>query len=156
MLVRIVRSLMPEEVYRRICRFEEQYSLVFDEFEDRFLKQKRPRQLLSTYLEWAGLVDAYKGYEEEGELDYIVEEIREFDSKQLTSLTQKRIELLNHLANTRVESINELAHKIKRDIKNVYDDLIALKKLGLVSLKQRGKRNVIPETLVEEITFLIR
>lgn len=147
---------MPEEVYRRICRFEEQYSLVFDEFEDRFLKQKRPRQLLSTYLEWAGLVDAYKGYEEEGELDYIVEEIREFDSKQLTSLTQKRIELLNHLANTRVESINELAHKIKRDIKNVYDDLIALKKLGLVSLKQRGKRNVIPETLVEEITFLIR
>jgi hypothetical protein len=151
-----VRNLTPEEVYRRICRFEEQYSLVFDEFEDLFLKQKRPRQLLSVYLEWAGLVDAYRGYEEEGELDYVVEEMREFDFRQLTSLTPKRIELLNHLANTRVESINELAHKIKRDVKNVYDDLIALKRLGLVALKRRGKRNVVPETLVEEITFLIR
>jgi hypothetical protein len=156
LLVRIVRNLTPEEVYRRICRFEEQYSLVFDEFEDLFLKQKRPRQLLSVYLEWAGLVDAYRGYEEEGELDYVVEEMREFDFRQLTSLTPKRIELLNHLANTRVESINELAHKIKRDVKNVYDDLIALKRLGLVALKRRGKRNVVPETLVEEITFLIR
>lgn len=156
MLVKVVRSLTPEEVHRRICRFEKQYSLVFNEFEDRFLKQKRPRHLLSEYLEWAGLVDAYRGYEEGGELDYIVEEIQEFDSRQLASLTPKRIELLNHLANTRVESINELAHKIKRDVKNVYDDLIALRGLGLLVLKRRGKRNVVPETLVEEITFLIR
>ncbi|MDH5494127.1 MAG: hypothetical protein OEY24_00270 [Candidatus Bathyarchaeota archaeon] len=156
MLVRVVRSLTPEEVFRRICRFEEQYSLVFDEFEDRFLKRKKPRHLLSAYLEWAGLVDAYRGYEEEGELDYIVEEIREFDSGQLALLTPKRIELLNHLANTRVESINELAHKVKRDVKNVYEDLVALQRLELLVLKRRGKRNVVPETLVEEITFLVR
>jgi len=82
--------------------------------------------------------------------------VRDFDSKRLTSLTSKRVELLNHLANTRVESINELAHKIKRDIKNVYEDLLALKELGLLKLKRRGKRNVVPETLVEKIAFLIR
>lgn len=154
--MRIVRSLTPEEVYRRICRFEEKYTLAFDEFEDRFLKRKRPRHLLGVYLEWAGLVDAYRGYEEEGELDYMVEEIQEFDSKQLASLTPKRVELLDHLANMRVDSINELAHKIKRDVKNVYADLLALQELGLLFLKRRGKRNVVPETLVEEITFLIR
>jgi len=82
--------------------------------------------------------------------------VRDFDSKRLASLTSKRVELLNHLANTRVESINELAHKIKRDIKNVYEDLLALKELGLLKLKRRGKRNVVPETLVEKIAFLIR
>lgn len=154
--MRIVRSLTPEEVHRRIRRFEEQYGLAFDEFEDQFLNKGRPRHLLSEYLEWAGLVDAYRGYEEEGELDYIVEEIREFDSKLLASLTPKRVELLNHLANTRVESINELAHKVRRDVKNVYEDLLVLKGLGFLELRRRGKRNVVPETLVEEITYLIR
>ncbi|MFQ6068553.1 MAG: hypothetical protein ACE5KD_03315 [Candidatus Bathyarchaeia archaeon] len=135
---------------------EEHYNTTFDKFEDQFLKRKKPRQLLSVYLEWAGLVDAYRGYEEGGELDYIVEETRDFDSKELAKLTPKRIELLNHLANIRVESINELAHKIKRDVKNVYEDLLALKELGLLMLKRRGKRNIVPETLVEEITFLVR
>lgn len=136
--------------------FEEQYGLVFDEFEDQFLKRGRPRHLLSAYLEWAGLVDAYRGYEESGELDYVIEEVLEFDSEQLASLTPKRVELLNHLGKARVDSINELAHKVKRDVKNVYEDLLALRRLGLLMLKRRGKRNIVPESLVEEITFLIR
>jgi hypothetical protein len=156
LLVRIIRSLTPEEVTKQIHGFEEQYGLTFDEFEDQFLEKKRPRHLLSAYLEWAGLIDAYKSYEESGELDYVVEEVREFSSKQLAALTPKRVELLNQLATTRVESINELAHKVRRDVKNVYEDLMALKELGLLVLKRRGKRNVVPETLVEEITFLVR
>ncbi len=151
-----MRNLTSEEVHERICTFEEQYNLTFDVFEEQFLKRDRSRPLLSVYLEWAGLVDAYRGYEEGGELDYIVEEIRDFGTKQLASLTPKRIELLNKLANTRVESINELAHKIKRDVKNVYEDLLVLKELGLLVFKRRGKRNVVPKTLVEEITFLVR
>ncbi len=141
---------------KRIRGFEERYGSAFDEFEDKFLGRRGPRHLLNTYLEWAGLVDAYKGYEEAGELDYIVEEVREFDSVQLASLTPKRVELLNYLANRRVESINELAHKIKRDVKNVHEDLSTLQELGLLALKRRGKRNMVPEALVEEITFLIR
>lgn len=156
MLVRIVRSLTPEEVLKRIHVFEKNYSLVFEEFEDQFLKRRRPRNLMSVYLEWAGLVDAYKGYEEAGELDYIVEDLQEFDSEQLASLTPKRIELLDYLANSHVESISELARKIRRDVKNVYEDLLVLRTLGLVVLRRRGKRNVVPESLVGEISFLIR
>lgn len=154
--MRIVRSLTPEEVFERIRVFEEQYGVGFDGFEDQFFKGRRSRQLLSVYLEWAGLVDAYRGYEEGGELDYIVEEVREFDSGQLASLTSKRVELLDYLANVRVESINELARKVKRDVKNVYGDLLVLRALGLLVLRRRGKRNIVPETLVEEISFLIR
>ena len=151
-----MHSLTSEEVLKRIHAFEEQHALVFEEFEDQFLKSKRPKHLLSTYLEWAGLVDAYRGYEEGGELDYIVEEIQEFSAEQLAMLTPKRMELLDQLASVRVESINELARKVRRDVKNVYGDLLALKRLGLLVLKRTGKRNVVPETLVEEITFLIR
>ncbi len=156
MLVRIVRSLTPEEVDNRIRVFEERFGLAFNEFEDQVLRGRKSSQLLGVYLEWAGLVDAYRGYEEGGELDYIVEEVREFGSKQLALLTPKRVELLDYLASIRVESINELAHKVKRDVKNVYEDLRILRKLGLVVLRRRGKRNVVPETLVEEITFLIQ
>jgi len=153
--VRIVRSLTLEEVSGRIREFEKQYGLTFNEFEEQFLRNK-PKHLLSVYFEWAGLVDAYKGYEEGGELDYIVEEIRELHSRELAVLTSKRMELLDYLANTRVESINELARKVKRDVKNVYEDLVALQRLGLLVLKRRGKRNIVPETMVEELTFLIR
>lgn len=156
MLVRIVQSLMPEEVFKRIRGFEEQYGLAFDEFEDQFLNMKRPGHLLSAYLEWAGLVDAYKGYEEGGEMDYIVEEVKQFTQEQMVSLTPKRVELMNQLASMRVESINELAQRIRRDVKNVYEDVLALRELGLLTLKRRGKRNIVPETLVEEIAFLIR
>lgn len=155
-MVRIVRSLTPEEVYKRISGMEARYGLVFEEFEDQFLKRGRPAELLSVYLEWAGLVDAYRGYEEGGDLDFTVEEIRKFNTRQLAKLTPKRLELLDHLASTRVESINELAHRIRRDVKNVYQDLLALKELNLLQLKKSGKRKIVPETFVEEIAFLIR
>jgi predicted transcriptional regulator len=70
-------------------------------------------------------------------------------------LTPKRLELLDSLASLRVESINDFAQKIRRNVKNVYQDLQVLRKLGFVTFKRSGKRNIVPETLVEEITFLI-
>jgi predicted transcriptional regulator len=102
------------------------------------------------------LVHAYRGYVESGELDYIVEEERELEPKEIALLTPKRLELLYALASIRPESINSLAQKTRRDVKNVYEDLKALKALGFVTFKRRGKRNIVPETLVEEITLLVR
>jgi len=37
-----------------------------------------------------------------------------------------------------------------------YQDLQMLAKLGFVTFKKKGKRNIIPQTLLEEITLLIR
>jgi predicted transcriptional regulator len=71
-------------------------------------------------------------------------------------LTPKRIELLYKLAVLRVESINDLAQKLRRNVKNVYQDLQALSKFGFVKMDKRKGRALIPETLVKEITFLIR
>ena len=93
---------------------------------------------------------------EGGELDHVIEEERELEPKETTLLTPKRLELLYSLASLRPESINDLAQKVRRDVKNVYQDLAALRALGFVSFRKRGKRNIVPETLVEEIALLIR
>ena len=156
MLVRVVRQLTLEEVQKRIKDYEKEYALSFDEFEELFLKKKVNRRLIGVYTEWAGLVHAYRAYVEGGELDYVVEETRDLKPRETALLTSKRLELLYSLASLRIESINDLAQKTRRNVKNVYEDLKALKSLGFVSFKKKGKRNIVPETLVEEITLLIR
>ncbi|RLI22182.1 hypothetical protein DRO54_01755 [Candidatus Bathyarchaeota archaeon] len=156
MLVRVIRELTPEEVLQRIKKYEKEFGMGFEDFEELFLSGKVDSSHASAYFEWAGLVHAYRGYVEGGELDYMVEEIYNFDSQQMSLLTPKRIELLYSLASLRIESISDLAKKLKRNIKNVYEDLQVLKKLGFIKFTRRGKRNVVPETLVEEITFLVK
>lgn len=140
----------------RIRNYEKEYSMTFDEFEELFFKKKLNRSLISVYSEWAGLVHAYRGYVEGGELDYAIEEMRDLKPKETLLITPKRLELLYSLASLHPESINDLAQKTRRNVKNVYQDLKVLKTLGFVTFKKRGKRNIIPETLVEEITLLIR
>ena len=156
MLIRIIRSLTSEEIEEKIKKFEKEYSMGFEEFEELFLGQKLSTKHARVYFEWAELVDSYKGYVEEGTLDYAVEEIRDFKPEQAASLTPKRIELLYRLAVLRVESINDLAQKVRRNVKNVYQDLQVLSKFGFVRLNKRRGRTIVPETLVKEITFLIR
>jgi hypothetical protein len=156
MLVRIVRDLRIEEIVRKIKEFEKRFGMSFEEFEELFLSKKLSSKDISAYFEWAELTHAYRSYVESGELDYTVEEVREFKTEEIALLTPKRMELLRMLAKLRIESINNLAQKIRRDVKNVYQDLQVLKKLGFVSFNKIGKRNIIPETLVEEITFIIR
>ena len=156
MLIRIIRNLTTEEIEEKIRKFEKEYSMGFEKFEELFLGQKLDAKHARVYFEWAELVDSYKGYMEEGTLDYTVEEIKDFKPEQAALLTPKRIELLYKLAALRVESINDLAKKVRRNVKNVYQDLQALSKFGFVKMDKRKGRALIPETLVKEITFLIR
>lgn len=128
----------------------------FEKFEELFLGDKFDSKFARTYFEWAELVDSYKGYVEDGQLDYAVEEIKDLKPEQAALLTPKRIQLLYQLAITRVESINDLAKKTRRNVKNVYQDLQVLSKFGFVKLNRPKGRAVIPETPVKEITFLIR
>ncbi len=157
MRVKVLRRLGPDEVDERLGSFERSLGCSFEEFEDRLLTGLLAREQLGTYLEWAALQDAYKAYEESGELDYVVEDSFELvDSAFETLLSPKRLELLNHLAARGCESINDLARRTRRDPKNIYVDLKALEILRLVKLRRTGKRNVIPETPVEELTFVIQ
>ena len=156
MLLKIVRNLTSEEILERIRKFEKEFGMSFEKFEELFLGQRLDAKLARAYFEWAELVDSYKGYVEEGTVDYVVEEIKDFKPEQAALLTPKRMELLHQLATLRVESINDLAQKVRRNVKNVYQDLKMLNKFGFVKLNKRRGRAIIPETLVKEITFLIR
>jgi len=156
MLLKIVRNLTSEEILERIRKFEKEFGISFEKFEELFLGQRLDAKLARAYFEWAELVDSYKGYVEEGTVDYVVEEIKDFKPEQAALLTPKRMELLHQLATLRVESINDLAKKVRRNVKNVYQDLKVLSKFGFVKLNKRRGRAIIPETLVKEITFLIR
>ncbi len=156
MLLRIIRDLIPEEVEQKIKEFEKEFSMPFERFEELFLKQKLDAKYSRVYFEWAELVDSYRGYVEEGTLDYTVEEIRDLSPEQVALLTPRRIELLFQIAALRVDSINDLAQKVRRNVKNVYQDLQVLRKLGFVKLNKHKGKALIPETLVKEIAFLIR
>jgi len=156
MLIRVIRQLTLEEIRSRIRSYEKEYSATFDEFEELFWKKQLSRSLAGVYSEWADLVHAYRGYIEGGELDYIVQETRDLKPKETALLTPKRLELLQSIANMRPESINDLAQKTKRDVKNVYHDLKTLKALGFVTFRKSEKKSIVPETLVEEITLLLR
>jgi len=156
MLLRIVRDLTPEEVLKKIRKLEKEFGMSFEKFEELFLEDKLDSKFARIYFEWAELVDSYKGYIEDGQLDYAVEEIKDLKPEQSALLTPKRIQLLYQLAITRVESINDLAKKSRRNVKNVHQDLQVLSKLGFVKLNRRKGRAVIPETPVKEIAFLIR
>ncbi len=54
-------------------------------------------------------------------------------------LTPKRVEIMNYIHSKNVSSIMDLAEDLNRDYKNVYDDLIALSKSGLINLKKDGR-----------------
>lgn len=156
MLIRIIRRLTPEEVRSRIKQFEKKFESTFDEFEELFLGRKLARGKAGSYFEWASLVHAYRGYVEGGELDFVIEELRDLSPEEAALLTPKRIELLYSLASLQAESINKLAQKTRRNVKNVYQDLKVLQNLGFVTFRRSGRRNIVPETLVEEITFSVR
>lgn len=156
MLLRISRELTPEEVLEKIRTFERQFGMSFDEYEGLFRRRRMPVRTARAYSEWAELVDSYKGYVEDGELDYTAEDVKDLTIEKAALLTPKRVELLCQLAALRVESMNDLAQKVKRNVKNVYEDLRVLNTLGFVKLNRGKGRVLVPETLVKEIAFIIR
>ena len=73
------------------------------------------------------------------------------DSKVFEVLSPRRAELLEYLMKNDVKSIKSLAKSLKRDYKNVYDDIRALATYDLVELNQVG-RSLKPCSVVSNIT----
>lgn len=125
---------------------------VFDKKEKKFLQKQvfeefgsldRLKQKVSrTGCREPELVDKLKIIEclQKG-ADY-KEEVISHDEKSLSALTPKRIQIMEYVSNNTVGSIQELAQKLNRDYKNVYDDVRALSDNGLIELNKEGKRRV--------------
>ena len=76
------------------------------------------------------------------------------DKDIFNNLSKKRVELLKLLNSRNYRSIRDLSNKAGRDYKNVYDDLIALEKFGLISFRRVGRRK-IPVSQVERLIIEI-
>ena len=73
-------------------------------------------------------------------------------------LTRERLSLMRTIRTRHPSSLYELAKMVKRDFKNVQEDIAILERHGLirVSKEPRGKRKVkVPEVLFEEIALKI-
>ena len=73
------------------------------------------------------------------------------------SASEKRLELLHVIKEQEPNSVYELAKILKRDIKNVNDDIELLKNIALVSITKarEGRGRVIPRVNYDKIQLEI-
>jgi predicted transcriptional regulator len=151
---RVVRRIPLNEVRERVAAFVAKYSNQYQELSREFESGKMPRERLDDYIEWSSMIHALRAAGEGEDFDYYVEEDLGLTTKEFQSLTPRRIELLDYLADEHASSINELSDRLGRDVKNVYGDLRVLERLSFIRLVKEGK-SLVPELLVQEVTILL-
>ena len=130
MRVEVAREVGPADAAREVEALTARHE-GFDALRQRvFVQRCNDPAATDDYVVWKALRD------EGGTLD----ERTVFDTPEVfRALTPRRIELLEYLSSHDVPSIKELAAKLRRDYKNAYDDLVALRAWGLVDLVREGK-----------------
>ena len=151
---RVVKRIPLNEVRERVAAYVARYRNQYQGLSREFESGKMPRDRLDDYIEWSSMIHALRAAGEGEDFDYYAEEDLDLTPEEFDSLTSKRIELLDYLADEHASSINELADKVGRDVKNVYNDLRILEGLGFIRLIKEG-RSLVPELLVQEVTILL-
>ncbi len=86
--------------------------------------------------------------------DNIVEEVIIEDRKVLNALTAKRFELIEFLNKNGPMPIKELAERVGRDYKNVYDDISALNRYFILNSIRYGRESV-PVGVIESVEIKV-
>ena len=154
MQLKVMRAIPLEEVIQRVTVIEQRYTESMDDIPEKFNRGLVGRDVFEDYVEWMGMVHALRAWREGEDFDYLTEDVMELEWEEFSKLTPRRLDLLDQLSRVRSESINDLASKIGRNVKNVYMDLKKLESLGLIRLVKEG-RSMIPELLVHEVTLLL-
>jgi len=148
MIIKIRRKLLPEEMLDRIRKIEEKYGKV-GKLEKAVRKSSA---MFDIYMELISLKNAYMEYEEDGETFYLFEEkISNKTARRL--LSTKMINILEEISNG-VDSISDLARKIRRSVSNVDKDLKFLEKNKIIGFWRRGRKK-IPYLLLKEIVIQV-
>lgn len=150
---RVVKLIPLNEVQSRVEKMEERYSDI-KRLHDEFVSGDMDRRRLEDYINWTEMKHSIRAYSEGEDSDYYAEIEYQLDRGEYEKLTTRRLELLDQLANTQVNSINQLSREIDRDVKNVYNDLHELESLGFIRLVKEGRR-LKPELLVQEVSLIL-
>ena len=148
-----MKSIPMQQVQTRMTILQEKYGSL-SHLHEEFAKGRMPPGTFEEYIEWTNMDHALRAYQEGEDFEYLAEEELHLEEEEYMLLTPRRLELLDFLGAEPVSSINDLAKKLGRDVKNVYTDLKILEKLGFISLRQEG-RSLVPEQIVFEINILL-
>jgi DNA-binding transcriptional ArsR family regulator len=150
---KVVKSISLQQVQTRTAILREKYGSL-SHLHEEFTKGRMPPGTFDDYIEWTNMDHALRAYQEGEDFEYLADEDLILSEKEYLLITPRRLELLDYLSVEPVSSINDLAEKLGRDVKNVYQDLKILERLGFISLRKEG-RSLIPEQIVYEITILL-
>ena len=150
---RVVKNIPMQQVQTRMAILREKYGSL-SHLHEEFTKGRMPPGTFNDYIEWTNMDHALRAYQEGEDFEYLAEEELTLREDEYILLSAKRLELLDFLGAEPVVSINDLAEKLGRNVKNVYNDLKILEQLGFVALRRDG-RSLVPEQIVYEINILL-
>ena len=148
---RVVKNVPQQQVQSRIETLREKHGSL-SHLHEEFAKGRMPPGTFDDYIEWTNMDHALRAYQEGEDFEYLAEEELNLNQQEYMMITPRRLELLDYLGIEPVSSINDLAEKLGRDVKNVYNDLKTLERLGFISFRKEG-RSLVPEQIVYEITI---
>ena len=150
---KVVKSVSLQQVQTRTAILREKYGSL-SHLHEEFTKGRMPPGTFDDYIEWTNMDHALRAYQEGEDFEYLADEELALSEEDYMLITPRRLELLDYLGDEPVSSINDLAEKLGRDVKNVYHDLKILERLGFLYLRKEG-RSLVPEQVVYEITILL-
>ena len=143
MLILIEKTNSDTNVRLELRRLKSVYKS-FEILQNNILKSRcNSPEMLEDYMIWAALNQGKPT---------LIERFRISQEELFTYLTPRRMELLEYLSAHPLDSIKDLAEILERDYKNVYDDVLALEKFGLIEFIKEGK-NKCPVTKVTKISI---
>ena len=129
MKISVVKIRKPSEIQDLMDKWKKEYGSIDSLHQKVMISKCSSPGKMSDYILWEHLKSGAKFQE-----NAVFETAEVFDF-----LSPRRAELLEYLGNNEVSSIRELSNKLKRNYKNVYDDLKALSRFELVELQERGR-----------------
>ncbi|MBA3044901.1 MAG: hypothetical protein KKH41_07965 [Candidatus Thermoplasmatota archaeon] len=129
MKIKIVKKWKTRDIGDMLAAFDKKYGTMNSLQQKVLISKCTSPELMNDYVLWKNLS---QGAEFQDII--IVKDPDIFDT-----LSPKRVEMLEFLMNNEVKSIRHLSTSLRRNYKNVYDDLNALSKYGLVDLTASGR-----------------
>lgn len=140
----ILKTYSKEQIDAEFKRLVSKYQSIDNLHQKIQVEKCRNPEQIDDYMIWRSL--------EEEDLN-ITEKIVLKSLDIYLMLSPKRMELLDYLSTHSIDSIKILAKELKRNYKNVYDDIRAMEKFDLIELVDDG-RNKRPVTKINTIVMV--
>jgi hypothetical protein len=140
----IIKIYSDQQITAEMKRLVEKYGSIDNLHQKLQIEKCANPDLVDDYMVWKALLE-----EEVAISEKIV--LKTLDIYSMMS--PKRMEILDYLTAHSINSIKILATELKRNYKNVYDDVKAMEEFGLIELVNDG-RNKRPVTKINTIKMV--